>query len=74
MPLIFGENFVEHDGHAESVEKCAALSVLFGVMEVAAERFADGYVLKVRPGSRRLEWTGELQKIKEVVEEVVKHV
>jgi len=74
MPLIFGKNFVEHGGHAEGVAECAALSVLFGVMEVAAEKYADGYVLKVLPGYRRLEWTGNLERIRDVVEEVVKHV
>ncbi len=72
--VLIGKNFIEHRGHAESAEKCAALSVLFGVMEVAAEKYADGYVLKVSPGYRRLEWMGDLGKIKDVVEEVIEHV
>ena len=74
MSLIFGKNFVVHDGHAESAERCAALSVLFGVMEVAAEKYADGYSLKVSPGYRLLMWKGDLEQIKNVVEEVAKHV
>ena len=72
--MVFGKNFVEHDGHAESVERCAALSVLFGVMEVAAEKYADSFTLVVSDGYRRLEWRGDIERVRAVVEEVSRHV
>ncbi len=72
--LVFGTNFVEHSGHAESAEKCTALSVLFGVMEVAAEMFADSFTLTVSDGYRRLEWKGDIERVRAVVEEVSRHV
>ncbi|MEA5034227.1 hypothetical protein [Cloacibacillus evryensis] len=71
--MTFTENSVSHTGHADTPERCAFYSTLMGIMEVAADMYADEYTLHVKDGERSLFWTGDLEKIKRVVEEVSIH-
>ena len=43
-------------------------------MEVAAEKYADSFTLVVSDGYRRLEWRGDIERVRAVVEEVSRHV